>query len=139
MIPPIDPTGDLRVVLNFAVLITLIVLSMVLVLLVVSQFYTVKILRRIDERDYGETLRLAKELEDRIERDERREQEAKQRHDDIVETNLKTRELATKTLARLESKAADTNVVAHETLDKVDAAHTKLDAALSDADPGDCR
>jgi biopolymer transport protein ExbB/TolQ len=139
MIPPIDPTGDLRVVLNFAVLITLIVLSMVLVLLVVSQFYTVKILRRIDERDYGETLRLAKELEDRIERDERREQEAKQRHDDIVETNLKTRELATKTLARLESKAADTNVVAHETLDKVDAAHTKLDQALSDADPGDCR
>jgi biopolymer transport protein ExbB/TolQ len=139
MIPPIDPTGDLRVVLNFAVLITLIVLSMVLVLLVVSQFYTVKILRRIDERDYGETLRLAKELEDRIERDERREQEAKQRHDDIVETNLKTRELATKTLARLESKAADTNVVAHETLDKVDAAHTKLDQALSDVDPGDCR
>jgi biopolymer transport protein ExbB/TolQ len=134
MIPPIDPTGDLRVVLNFAVLITLIVLSMVLVLLVVSQFYTVKILRRIDERDYGETLLIAKQMEARIERDEELAREAQERHRDIVETNLKTREA----LQAIRLKAADTNTVAHETLDQVGDANKKLDQ-LGDVDPGDCR
>lgn len=119
---PLD-VSDLRLMLNLAVLVALVGLSIVLALLVVSQFYTVKILRRIDDRDYDDTLRLAKELEARIERDEQRDAESRKRHEQlperiaqvIAERESTAISEAIQVQSRLADVAKDTNEVVHAT------------------------